>query len=399
LAEAAARLGLSAEALRQRVMRGEAHALIRDGEYFVYVGETAAERRFGGGGSSGGGSGGAPDAAPATAGAPPADGTLPVVVEFQKMELTRLLRDNERLNARLDQLMDEIRHLRDMQQREQVLRQQEQGLRKQIQDTFDQLAGRLALPPPNSPPISPANPAPDVAAAPQPRSQPASRPAPYLAPHLKPRPATAAKPDHANRRDARPELVLTRTVTAQKPPGDSRARPGPGSGSGQRPGTSAAYLATGRYGQWRREPHAVMPKAAPVPSPVPIPPPNPVPSPTAAPASGAPASVENGGIAPEEAAELAGILQDIGQSLRDSEAFRRFPPIKPNQAPQRAGDRRAGDAPRAGTQAAADALPAEEMAMLAILESMGPTIEDRRAAAGRMRRLLRSRLSPHRHEP
>jgi hypothetical protein len=124
-----------------------------------------------------------------------------------------------------------------------------------------------------------------------------------------------------------------------------------------------------------------------------------VPSPTAAPASGAPASVENGGIAPEEAAELAGILQDIGQSLRDSEAFRRFPPIKPNQTPQRAGDRRAGDAPRAGTQAAADALPAEEKAMLAILESMGPTIEDRRAAAGRMRRLLRSRLSPHRHEP
>ncbi len=343
LAEAALRLGISTEALRLRVERGEAPGFDRNGEVFVYVNDAAAERRYRGSATD----------SPAAGSEPPVDGALPVVVEFQKMELTRLLRDNERLNARLDQLMDEIRHLRDMQQREQVLRQQEQSLRRQIQDTLDRLAGRLALPPP--------------------------RPA---AGETLTRPTPALKPEPAA---SRPELVLTRTVIAKKKPDPAKDRPGPQ--------PNAAQLAAGHMGR-RREPHAAMPKAAPGGRATPS-------------LSAAPAPLENGGIAPEEAAELAVILKDIGQSLRDSEAFRRFPPMQPVPAPQRAGDRRPAEGPpgRAPSPrpvkegAPADALLAEEEAMLAILDSMGPTAEDRRAAARRMRRLLRSRALPSRHEP
>ncbi len=60
-----------------------------------------------------------------------------VIVELQKAELTRLLRDNERLNSRIDNLIE-------MQQREQILRQQMQG-------QLDQLMERLALPAPVPP--------------------------------------------------------------------------------------------------------------------------------------------------------------------------------------------------------------------------------------------------------
>ena len=48
---------------------------------------------------------------------------LEVVVELQKTELDRLLRDNARLNDRVDKLLV-------MQEREQVLRQELQGLIK-----------------------------------------------------------------------------------------------------------------------------------------------------------------------------------------------------------------------------------------------------------------------------
>jgi len=343
LAEAAVRLGISTEALRLRVERGEAPGFDRDGEVFVYLNEAAAGRRY---------RGAATDPPAAAASEAPVDGALPVVVEFQKMELTRLLRDNERLNARLDQLMDEIRHLRDMQQREQVLRQQEQSLRRQIQDTLDHLANRLALPAPR--------PAADAALT---------------------RPVPALKPEAAA---SRPELVLTRTAIAKKKPDPAKIGPN------TRPG--AAYLATGSTGR-RREPYAAMPKVTPGGRATPS-------------LAAAPAPPDTGGIAPEEAAELAGILKDIGQSLRDSEAFRRFPPMKPVPAPQRAGDRRPAEGPPGGApsppsakeRTPAEALLAEEEAMLAILNSMGPTAEDRRAAARRMRHLLRNRMPPRRHE-
>ncbi len=357
LMEAAVRLGISAEALRLRLERGEVLGFERDGTSFVYVNDPAAERRFGGA---------ADDLPPGLSTGQvdriPSDGTLPVVVEFQKMELTRLLRENERLNTRLDQLFEETRRLRDMQQREQVLRQQEQTLRRQIQETLDRLTSRPALPAPDETPPEPPK--------------------------------------------ARPALLLTRTMAGKnssKSPGkspswsreDATRRPGP------------AFLATGRVarkvvGADRREPHAVMPRPIPgkpavrdfaaTPAPAPV-----------------PSAAEDAAIRPEEAAALAEILNGIGRSLRDSEAFRRYPPIKPGSAPQRAGDRRPvasrpSHAPGHATTSmratgvAAESLSApkslseEESALHAILDSMGPTAEDRRNAARDLGRLLRKGL-------
>jgi hypothetical protein len=356
LAEAAVRLGISAEALRLRLERGEARGFERDGKSFVYIHDFAAERRFGGA---------ATDSPFGQENGTPVDDTLPVVVEFQKMELTRLLRENERLNTRLDQLFDEIRHLRDMQQREQVLRQQEQALRRQHQETLDRLTSRPALPPPSIAPSAP-----------------------------------AAEPPPPENTEQQPELVLTRTVVAKdrtakgfgaKYFNKDKAKPTRRSGSG--------FLATGRtarkyVGSDRREPHTVMP--TPVPG-------KQAPRDFSATSAPAPPSraVEDGSIGPEEAAELALILNDIGQSLRDSEAFRRYPPITPGSAPQRAGERRPADPvpgpatpPRQAAESVADSLSAEEAALLAILNSMGPTAEDRRTAARDLRQLLRSRMRP-----
>ena len=168
LAVAAARLGISPDALRMRVRRGKEKGFKRDGRLFVALSEqpnelvrsTAAageQARLERSRPSGHGSG-APadrtDSGPAPAAGGTADAvpdglpvnSLPVIVEYQKVELTRLLRDNTRLNRRLDQLMDELRHLHGMQRREQVLRQQDQALRQQVQGTLERLTERLAPP-------------------------------------------------------------------------------------------------------------------------------------------------------------------------------------------------------------------------------------------------------------
>ena len=93
---------------------------------------------------------------------------MPLVIEFQKVELSRLLRDNTRLNRRLDQMMEELRHLREMQQREQVLRQQDQTLRQRAQTLIERLT---ATPPAGPVPSS-------VRAAVPPVAPPAAAPAP-----------------------------------------------------------------------------------------------------------------------------------------------------------------------------------------------------------------------------
>ncbi len=149
LAAAAARLGVTSDALRMRMKRGRAKGFKRGGRVFVYVGE-------GPGGPVRPTSEHSEQPAPERAGQseqPRRAGLLseqavPVVIEFQKIELTRLLKENDRLNRRLDRLMDEFGHLRELQQREQVLRQQEQGLRQQLQITVDRLTERLARPSP-----------------------------------------------------------------------------------------------------------------------------------------------------------------------------------------------------------------------------------------------------------
>jgi len=378
LAEAAVRLGISAETLCRRLDSGEVRGFERDGTSFVYVDDLAAGGRApkegAGGQEAGRRFGGA-------AAEPPTDGTLPVVVEFQKMELTRLLRENERLNARLDQLFDEIRHLRDMQQREQILRQQEQALRRQNQETLDRLTSRPAL----------------------------------LVP---PRSEAPEAPQSLGLDKPRPELVLTRTVASKRPaktqpPTETQPPTPPKPTPTHHP--EPAVLATGPD---RREPHAVMPKLMPskpvtrgfAVAPASAPTPALAPAPVARAAEDGAAengaaedgATEDGAVAPEEAAELAMILNDIGHSLRDSEAFRRYPPIKPGSIPQRAGDRRpASVLPRRAVppihtpasdhtrERPVKTLSVEETALVAILDSMGPTAEDRRTAARDVRRLLR----------
>ncbi len=57
-----------------------------------------------------------------------------VVIELQRTELSRLLREQQRLNDRVDQLLQ--------------LHEREQVLRQQMQAALDKLAAQRALPPP-----------------------------------------------------------------------------------------------------------------------------------------------------------------------------------------------------------------------------------------------------------
>ena len=57
-----------------------------------------------------------------------------VVIELQRIELSRLLREHQRLNDRVDQLLQ--------------LHEREQVLRQQMQASLDKLAAQRALPPP-----------------------------------------------------------------------------------------------------------------------------------------------------------------------------------------------------------------------------------------------------------
>lgn len=58
-----------------------------------------------------------------------------VVIELQRTELSRLLREQQRLNDRVDQLLQ--------------LHEREQVLRQQMQAALDNLAAQRALPPPD----------------------------------------------------------------------------------------------------------------------------------------------------------------------------------------------------------------------------------------------------------
>lgn len=122
------------------------------------------------------------------------DQATEVVVELQRVELNRLLQENERLNARMDRLIQ-------MLEREQVLRQQ-------MQETVDDLSHRLALPraaaavatptPPPSPPQRPV-------AAPQP-PPPRSAHAPETPPPAPPRSPPL------DERVRQPETLLDRVI-------------------------------------------------------------------------------------------------------------------------------------------------------------------------------------------
>jgi len=154
LNEAAARFGITPDALRMRLRRGKVRGFKRDRRLFVYLDDLAniaSEQHNGRCGTE--------DRADRDAsagrrgvGRPAQRSELAVVIEFQKIELNRIVRENERLNRRVEELLEELRHLREIQQREQILRQQDQTLRAQGQNILEQLIARLGLPAPAAPP-------------------------------------------------------------------------------------------------------------------------------------------------------------------------------------------------------------------------------------------------------
>ena len=121
LADAAARLGITPNALRMRFRRGKADGFRRDGRIFIYLANTEqpTEQRT----------------EQTEQGSELSEQTLDAIIELQRVELNRLLTENNRLNNRVDDLVQ-------IQQREQVLRQQ---LQNNVERLTDQVA---AIPPP-----------------------------------------------------------------------------------------------------------------------------------------------------------------------------------------------------------------------------------------------------------
>lgn len=62
---------------------------------------------------------------------------LRVIVEVQAIELRRLVKDNERLNKRVDRLIDELAALRDLQGQEIDLRRDDQQARARAQESLN----------------------------------------------------------------------------------------------------------------------------------------------------------------------------------------------------------------------------------------------------------------------
>lgn len=76
-----------------------------------------------------------PEGEPSDGGLDLSEGNQLLVIELQRTELSRLLREQERLNDRVDQLLQ--------------LHEREQVLRQQMQASLDKLAAQRALPSPD----------------------------------------------------------------------------------------------------------------------------------------------------------------------------------------------------------------------------------------------------------
>ncbi len=374
LAAAAARLGIRPDALRMRINRGKIKGFKRDGRLFVVLGSMPDQAQRTANTKTEQSAFGQPvhraDARIRGAASETGEPSMPLVIEFQKVELSRLLRDNTRLNNRLDQMMEELGHLREMQQREQVLRQQEQALRQRAQTLIERLtAASLAGPTPPS--VRSAVP---PAAAP-PKTEPISTPSRPVAAAPKHTPASpdaglsnpTARPAGAAPMEA-PEETTTEAGTSDEPPDSSRQE------------SSYAYDA-----------------GAPPPKPPPEPPPTgpQAGSPTGPERESVDAWISESGVgeSSEEvrrnSAELADMLKDIGASLRSMDTPAADTRTESPSAP---GTRRPpGHVARPPRD--------EEAGILEILGRMGPSSEERRTAARLMKRLLKGHTTRRRGEP
>jgi len=361
LNEVAERLGITPDALRMRLRRGKVRGFKRGGRLFVYLDDltnAASEQGHGRFGTDAAGRRDAP-VGRRPAGRPAQRAELAVVVEFQKIELDRILRENERLNRRIEDLLEELRHLREVQQREQILRQQDQNLQAQAQNILERLVGRVSLPAPQVPPEPTADAETAAPTSAEPRTAP---PSPQAAPA--------------------PERGLAETAT-----------PGPG---------AAAELATEpraaappevpsepRPKAWRAAPLSAAPPPPPEPSPKPPPEPLREPGLDLAAARPEPAKPARPPLEREDAAALAEILREVGESLRES-----TPPVHTSS-----GDKGVGERRPPGQGASYRGRPFQDpqvhdapwhAASVPDRESP-PTEEERRNAARIMRRLFRGR--------
>ncbi len=417
LAAAAACLGISPDALRMRINRGKIRGFKKSGRLFAVLEEApkqaqrtthaateqttpgrfeqARERpsqvRSAGAGPSRG------ESSRRTAAPEPGEPALPLVVEFQKVELSRLLRDNSRLNRRFDQLMDELRHLREMQQREQVLRQQDQALRQRAQALIERLTAppvAAPLPPESAPPVAaplPPESAP-AAAAPPVSGPPLSGP---IGPEAAPKNVPTSPDAGSSVSAAGPESTAPGDV-----PGDAAATAGDGGDPPDLPPKNSTYayrvdMAT--------------------PAPPPAPPPG---SPAEAPPGPPNECGESWEGARRDTAELADMLKEIGASLRGLYSAAAGAPGSaeadppPAPSPSVPGARRMpgpASGPPSGPASGPPSGPAsgrplgppvdDAAGLLEILGRMGSSAEERRAAARLMRRLLKGRAPRRRGGP
>ncbi len=318
----------------------------------------------------------------------PGEPSLPLVVEFQKIELSRLLRDNARLNRRLDNFMDELRHLREVQQREQVLRQQDQALWQKTQSMIERLT---------APPVP----------APAKFAMPPSAPPVHAPPVHGPLAPDPPAPGPLEPDPPAPDLARSRPID----PGAGGAGAPPES-----PPTDPAYA-------YEMDATLSPPPSAPPPS---APPPDPGPEPLSGPADSTGDSRLG---AHHDTVDLADMLKEIGAALRrldpDSvdalaaappDPARTEPAPSPGQGARRTPGNLAGPPadpppgqppypgrrpplPPLGSPPPVDSPADDEAGLLEILSRMGPSAEERRTAGRLMQRLLKGHRQRRPKEP
>ncbi len=127
LSEAASRLGITPDAVRMRFRRGKIKGFRENKRIYIQFEQASEQRaeqseRYS-----------EQQAEQSEQGLDAlSEQTLEVIVELQRTELTRILGDNERLNRRVDEMMD-------LQRRQQVLQQQTQNTLENLSKQLDRL--------------------------------------------------------------------------------------------------------------------------------------------------------------------------------------------------------------------------------------------------------------------
>jgi hypothetical protein len=130
IVQAAERLGLKPATVRMRYKRGKLDGFKKNGRIYVYLnkqGEQTEHQSEQSGEQN-----------------EQVDTINEFTIELQRTELTRVLRENERLNDRLERMEGRVDGLLASHAKE---RDREQVLRQQMQNQLDALAIRPALPP------------------------------------------------------------------------------------------------------------------------------------------------------------------------------------------------------------------------------------------------------------